>query len=267
MIVEKNFLNKLKELGLNSYEAKIWTALLSRGISSAGELSEISNVPRSRSYDVLENLEKKGFVIMKLGKPIKYIALPPKDVFDRVKKKIKEDFEKDLEAIEKIRESEILPELDLLHQKGVSVVDPIDFSGCLKNRGHLYNQMSTLIREAKSSITIMTTAKGIVRKADLFKNALERAKKRNVTIKIATEINGESQSAVDKLAEIAEIRHIDGIKSRFCIADGKQVLFALLEEADQSYDMGIWVNTEFFAKTLHSFFELAWNDAKVMIKN
>ena len=64
--IEKKFLNKLKQFGLNSYEAKIWTALLSRGVSTAGELSDISNVPRSRSYDVLESLEKKGFIIMKL---------------------------------------------------------------------------------------------------------------------------------------------------------------------------------------------------------
>ncbi|MBW2966761.1 hypothetical protein KY342_06680, partial [Candidatus Woesearchaeota archaeon] len=74
MIVQKEFLNKLKDFGLNTYESKLWTALLSRGVSTAGELSDIANVPRSRSYDVLESLEKKGFIIMKLGKPIKYMA-------------------------------------------------------------------------------------------------------------------------------------------------------------------------------------------------
>jgi sugar-specific transcriptional regulator TrmB len=86
MIVQKDFLNKLKDFGLNSYEAKLWTALLSRGVATAGELSDIANVPRSRSYDVLESLERKGFVIMKLGKPIKYIAVPPTEVLERVKK-------------------------------------------------------------------------------------------------------------------------------------------------------------------------------------
>ena len=87
MIVQKHFLNKLRDFGLNSYEAKLWTALLSRGISTAGELSDIANVPRSRSYDVLESLEKKGFVVMKLGKPIKYIAVSPKEVVEREREK------------------------------------------------------------------------------------------------------------------------------------------------------------------------------------
>ena len=59
---------QLRNLGLNSYEVKIWTALLSRGVSTAGELSGIANVPRSRSYDVLESLEKKGFVKTKKRK-------------------------------------------------------------------------------------------------------------------------------------------------------------------------------------------------------
>ena len=64
MIVKDEFLGKLRRFfNLNLYEVKIWTALLSRGVSTAGELSDIANVPRSRSYDVLESLEKKGFVI------------------------------------------------------------------------------------------------------------------------------------------------------------------------------------------------------------
>ncbi|MBT3451388.1 hypothetical protein HN448_05455, partial [archaeon] len=45
MIVQKDFLAKLKDFGLNSYESKLWVALLSRGVSTAGELSDISNVP------------------------------------------------------------------------------------------------------------------------------------------------------------------------------------------------------------------------------
>ena len=90
MIVKEDFLKKLKvSFNLNIYEVKIWTALLSKGVSSAGELSDISNVPRSRSYDVLESLEKKGFVVMKIGKPIKYLAVEPKEVIERVKKNLR----------------------------------------------------------------------------------------------------------------------------------------------------------------------------------
>lgn len=67
MIVKEEFLSKLRRyFALNLYEVKIWTALLSRGVSTAGELSDIANVPRSRSYDVLESLEKKDLLLWRL---------------------------------------------------------------------------------------------------------------------------------------------------------------------------------------------------------
>ena len=100
MIVKDEFLGKLRRFfNLNLYEVKIWTALLSRGVSTAGELSDIANVPRSRSYDVLESLEKKGFVIMKLGKPIKYIAVPPKEVVERVKKNVEQSAREEIKKL------------------------------------------------------------------------------------------------------------------------------------------------------------------------
>src|SRR4030043_2475338 len=97
MIVKDEFLSKLRRyFNLNLYEVKIWAALLSRGVSTAGELSDIANVPRSRSYDVLESLEKKGFVVMKLGKPIKYLAVEPGEVVERVKKSIRREAEENV---------------------------------------------------------------------------------------------------------------------------------------------------------------------------
>ena len=91
---DQAFKPALKDFGLNTYESKLWTALLSRGISTAGELSDIAGVPRSRSYDVLESLEKKGFILMKVGKPIKYVAVPPSEVLERVKKQIEDEASK-----------------------------------------------------------------------------------------------------------------------------------------------------------------------------
>lgn len=266
MIVEKNFLNKLKEFGLNSYEAKMWTALLSRGISSAGELSDISNVPRSRSYDVLENLEKKGFIIMKIGKPIKYIALPPEDVLERVKRKIHQEAEKDIESIGKLKNSEILKELNLLHKKGVDIVDPIELSGNLKTRNHVYSQMAMMIKNAQKSIVIMTTSDGLIRKVDIFKNLLEKAKRRNVKIRLAAPINSDSEHAAKMLSHVAEIRHIDEVKARFCIVDDKEIAFMLLDDdANPNYDMGVWVNTPFFAAALRQLFNVVWQQSKIKV--
>src|SRR3989344_7269498 len=124
MIVQKEFLTKLREFGLNSYESKLWTALLSRGSSTAGELSDIAGAPRSRSYDVLESLEKKGFIITKPGKPIQYVAVPPESVIDRIKKKIEEDTKKHMELITGLKTAKILDDLNGLYSQGIDLVQP-----------------------------------------------------------------------------------------------------------------------------------------------
>jgi len=133
MIVHDEFLKKIRTaFNLNIYEAKIWTALLSKGVATAGELSDMGNVPRSRSYDVLESLEKRGFVIMKLGRPIKYLAVKPEEVFRKVKRNIKARAEKDVQTLDKIQKTGVFEELDLLFKQGIENVDPASVAGYIK---------------------------------------------------------------------------------------------------------------------------------------
>jgi sugar-specific transcriptional regulator TrmB len=70
MIGSQEVLDALKNIGLNLYERKIYLALLAKGVATAGVVSEIAKVPRSRSYDVLESLADKGFVVAQSSKPI-----------------------------------------------------------------------------------------------------------------------------------------------------------------------------------------------------
>ena len=63
-MISQQTLDALKGIGLNLYERKLYASLLARGTSTAGELSEMATVPRSRSYDVLESLADKGFVVV-----------------------------------------------------------------------------------------------------------------------------------------------------------------------------------------------------------
>ncbi|MBW2996126.1 hypothetical protein KY332_02365 [Candidatus Woesearchaeota archaeon] len=267
MIVKEEFLNKLKAFGLNTYESKLWTALLSRGVSTAGELSDIACVPRSRSYDVLESLEKKGFILMKVGKPIKYVAVPPSEVLERVKRQIEDDANKQISMVNSIKKSDVLTELNVLHNQGVDLVDPTELSGCLKGRTNLYNHFETMIKDAENSIVIMTTSQGLVRKAELLKNAFVKAKKRGVKIRIAAPLTNETKNSVKELSNCAEVKNTDA-KSRFCVIDGKQVAFMLLDDANvhPTYDAGVWVNTELFAKTLENFFDQCWSNMKPVDK-
>lgn len=265
MIAKEEFLSKLRRyFALNLYEVKIWTALLSRGVSTAGELSDIANVPRSRSYDVLESLEKKGFAIMKLGKPIKYIAVPPTEVITRVKKNMRENADAKIKRLEDLKTTDVLSELNTLHTQGIDLVEPSDLSGSLKGRHNLYNHLELAIRNAEKSVTIMTSTEGLMRKVEGMKSVFEKIKKKGVDIKIAAPITKEAKDSVKELSGIAEVKHIDNIKGRFAIVDNKEVIFMMLDdkEVHPTYDTGIWVNTPYFASALNDLFHTTWKTLK-----
>ncbi len=265
MIVKEDFLNKLRQyFGINLYEAKIWTALLSRGVSTAGELADIGNVPRSRAYDILESLEKKGFVLMKLGKPIKYIAVDPKEVVIRAQKLMRENAEDQVKRLDELKGTDLNKELELLHKQGIEFVEPTDLSGAIRGRHNIYSHLDLTIRGAEKSVTLMTTAKGLIRKAESLKPVFEKLKRKGVKIRIAAQITKENMSIAKELSKLAELKHVDKLASRFCIVDGKDLTFMLMHDDNvhPSYDVGVWVNTPYFASALENMFELAWKDMK-----
>jgi len=264
MLVKKDFLNKLKDFGINSYEAKIWTALLSRVVSTAGELSDISNVPRSRSYDVLESLEKKGFIVMKIGKPIKYIAVPPKEVLERVKKNIKEEADRSVSLLDEVKTTNILDDLTKLHEKGIDLVEPSDITGALKGRDNLYDHLSMMIKDAEKSVVLVISDEGLLKKTDFLLKSMKKAKERGVEIKISAPV--EKFEDLEMFQEFAEIKDL-GLAGRFCIVDNSSVLFMIADDGvHPTYDVGIWLNTPFFSNTLTQMFNTLWDLIKVKAK-
>lgn len=265
MIVKEEFLSRLRKIfDLNLYEVKVWTALLSRRQSTAGELSSISDVPRSRTYDILESLEKKGFIVMKLGKPIKFVALKPEEVVERVKKNLVVEAKEKSKRLETLKGDEVLDELNSLFTDGVKFVEPTDLSGALRGRQNLYNHLDMLVREAEETITIVTSADGLSRKMEVLMPSLDKAKKRGVKIRIVAPITQSNIKVAKELSKVAEVRDCQNLKGRFCIIDSEQILFMLLndETVHPNYDLGVWINTEFFAQALEQLFEIAWNQFK-----
>ena len=262
MIVKEDFLNRLRQyFGLNLYEVRTWTALLSRGVSTAGELSDIGNVPRSMAYDVLESLEKKGFVVMKLGKPIKYLAVEPQEVVIRVKKLVRQNSENKIKKLDELKGSDVLNELNTLHKQGIEFIEAADLSGAIRGRHNLYTHLELMIKNAKKNVTMMTTAKGFLRKVEALKPELERLARKGVKIRIAAPVTKENLNVVQDIANIAEIRN-NNINARFVIIDGKELMFMALDDevVHPSYDLGIWINTPYFANALDSMFETCWKE-------
>jgi sugar-specific transcriptional regulator TrmB len=262
MIVKEEFLSRLRKIfDLNLYEVKVWAALLSRGVSTAGELSDISNVPRSRTYDILESLEKKGFVLLKLGKPIKFVALKPLEVVERVKRNVAKNAQDTGKRLDELKGSDVLTELNTLFTTGIKYIDPTDLSGAIRGRHNVYNHLDMMIRNAENSLVIATTADGLNRKFESLKGVLEKAKKKGVAIKIAAPITPKNFKIAKDLSKFAEVRN-GKTNARFALVDNKEGLFMILndEEVHPTYDVGIWINSPFFANALGQIFDVSWKE-------
>ena len=262
MIIQENFLKKLRSaFDLNIYEVKIWTALLSRGIATAGELSDISNVPRSRSYDVLESLEKKGFVIMKLGKPIKYIAVQPEEVINRVKKTVRDGAESKLKHLTSVKEDVLFKEIELLFKTGIEHIDPTSLAGAIKGRENIYDHLDSMLQNAKKTVTIMTTPEDLIRKFDRLRLRFKKLKEKGVVIRIATPTSEEVKKRANEIKQIGELRSVNPIRARFVVIDSREILSIITDDktTHENYDTAIWTNTPFFAQALETMFDFVWN--------
>lgn len=266
MIVSQAVLDELKQIGLNLYERKLWVALLSRGTSTAGELSSLAKVPHSRTYDVLESLTEKGFVMIQSSKPLKYVAVAPNEAFERSKKKLKEQAEVMVNRIAKLQNSSTLKQLESLYKKGVKIVEPGELTSSLKGRDALHQQLETVFKNAKSDISVLTTSKGLQELEKRHYNLLKKASQRGVKIRIASPFDKSSIQAIEKFKDIAEIRKTPKTDSmgRFAVVDGSHVVMSLTDEkVHPDQDTSLWSQSPHVAENLLCpMFEMVWKESK-----
>ncbi len=83
-----DLIEKLKEIGFNTYEAKVYVALLKKYPATGYEVAKLANIPQSRTYDTLKVLEEKNIVIANNDKPIVYTPIKPKQLTSNFQKKV-----------------------------------------------------------------------------------------------------------------------------------------------------------------------------------
>ncbi len=263
MIATQKLLDSLKQINLNLYERKLWVALLSRGTSTAGELSSLAKVPHSRTYDVLESLAEKGFVIVQNAKPLKYVAIAPVEALERAKKKIRTDAEGIAEKITELQNSPITKELTRVYKEGFTLVEPGEMVGSLKGRHAMHSQLETMFKNAKTHIAILTTTDGLKELHNNHVDILKKAAGRGVKIRIAAPHSKESEAAIDKFKSFAEVKNVakDNTMGRFTIVDNSHVIFALTDDkkTHPTQDLSFWAQSTHAAKdVLSPMFDAMW---------
>ncbi len=207
----------LKKLGLNSYEASAYLALVKVKSATASKLAELAHIPRPRVYDVLEKLEKKGLVKIIPQRPIRYEAIPIRKAIEHLKRKRMEEFKKEMSELDEIGD-ELSRELK--EEKKDKIASGEVYY--LADRRNIYNTIRTLVENANQHVILGGDEKGLQRKLEYLGDALEEAKSRGVFV------------------DLKKGEH------RFAIVDDEVILF-LNNPKDPRLDRAAWIRSPFVA--------------------
>jgi HTH-type transcriptional regulator, sugar sensing transcriptional regulator len=126
-----------KQIGFTEGETKVYLALLNLGETTVGPIIKESGISRSKVYEVLEKLMKKGIVSYILREKTKYFqAAQPSKIKDYLEEKEKE-FQK-----QKIEFEKVLPELELKQEKSEKTAQIFSgFRGIQTVHEHLFSKL------------------------------------------------------------------------------------------------------------------------------
>lgn len=254
MLIKQELIGKIKDyFDLNIYETKVWLALLSKGVASAGEIAKLSRVPRSRTYDVLETLEKKGFAIEKIGKPIMYMGVKPKGILERLKNSVRKDAEEKINYLTNIKDTEEFTTLEEMYTKSSEPVKKEELPLSLRGKSMISNYIREILNKAEKEVIICNDVEDIKSKLSLFRKTISLLKKSNIKVKIALSGDEESISELSGMLGV-KITPIN-VNAKFFIVDKSEILFYLSKSEED--ENAIWIGSEFFTKAFSDLFELS----------
>jgi sugar-specific transcriptional regulator TrmB len=142
---------QLAGLGLTSYQARTYLALLRRDSSTAAQAARLSHVPRQRIYDVLASLVDKGLASTRPGQIVEYAAVAPGLALAR----IVSDQRRQLADLERDT-AELIAELSPAFHAGHEQDHPLEYIEVLRDRRAINERFEELQAAAKREIRVLT---------------------------------------------------------------------------------------------------------------
>jgi sugar-specific transcriptional regulator TrmB len=244
------------EFGLTALQARVYLTLLKLGKARAGRLSFVAGIVRPEVYRILRELSSQGLIQRTPGTPSTYAAISPDKglslVIDRQKRRLAELEHKKVSLV-KVLESRA--HNDGIVDRGFNVIMGVD---------NVIIRARQLISETKQEYAAIMS-KYALRRADEdgVMRVITSSRKRNVQVRIISEIDESNSTMADMLSKHVELRRSNEVFFYVDIFDRREMLFgpAISDDDLRSTtrrEIDLWTNNAQFIKGMQALFERLW---------
>jgi sugar-specific transcriptional regulator TrmB len=142
---------RLVELGLTTYEAKAYLALVRRDSSAAADVARLARIPRQRVYDVLSTLVHKGLAAQRPGPTARYSAVDPELAIERLLRERRDELVR-LEESSRVMIETLRPAF----AAGRKERNPLEYIEVLRDRAAINERFAALQASIEREILVFT---------------------------------------------------------------------------------------------------------------
>ncbi|MBS7612973.1 TrmB family transcriptional regulator [Candidatus Bathyarchaeota archaeon] len=245
--MDYDILVSLRKLGLTTYEAKTYFALLRFGMLTASEISSITGVPYPKVYTSIEKLKSFNLVSVAGQRPSMFKVEPPSKSLGELRDRMIEDIRKTSDLL--------ISELTPLY----TAISKMRFYGRTNvlGRSRINRTLSKIISKTSKSISISLPIYEPIPHNKLLQTLLKLSKK-NVTVRLIVQ-----SDELEKRAEDLgfEVKKTTAPLPLMLISDDKTVMVVNKFETEDGLEQwsGIISSCPECIKNVVKMFQNAWN--------
>jgi sugar-specific transcriptional regulator TrmB len=248
---------KLVALGLTTYEAKTYLALVRRDSFAAADVARLAGIPRQRIYDVLASLVERGLASQRPGSPVKYAAVSPEQAIQRLLSVRRDELarlEEDSRAM--------IEALTPAFADGQKQTDPLEYIEVLRDRAAVNERFGELQQGIQREILVFTKPPYATPAQENVEGLLVSRKR---TAKSVYELSALEDAAfaegVRRFIKAGEdARFVEELPLKLVIIDETIVMFGMEDPVAGRSDLTIVVvEHKALARVLKIAFEAVWD--------
>lgn len=223
-------------IDLTTSEIKVYMSLIQKRDCSPTEVAKISGLNRTKVYDLLTSLERKGACILLQSSQKTYEPVDPSLLMEKVRKRF---------SMISAGISEVSNELSKLYDNPHDAGDMVDHVGVINDPILVLKKFNNLIELAKEEVLIASAGESVTMK--LEKKDMEMAKllgsesvkfiyralEKNIRVHTLIGLNALNKDVVDQLDrklldyENYDLRVIKEIPCKLALIDGEHIAIGL----------------------------------------